>query len=167
MSNPYTDPIPAPEPYADGSYGQSTASASADLEADQHEAFADQQAWVMTLAQNAGTFGITGHDVQVATGWGDSSKSRAMSNLLRDGKLVRLTEKRDRGSVHVLPENVGDRPTEPYVSISEKHYERGHLVGHHEGFLVGLDRAFSLVDNADSIGDAMIALRRLIENSRA
>lgn len=152
--------------YADGTYGGS-AEASRDLERDQHATFTDQQAVVLALAYDAGTTGITGHDVQVATGWGDSSKSRAMSNLLRDGKLVRLAEKRDRGSVHVLPEHVGDRDTEPYVSISEKHYERGHIVGNHEGFLVGLDRAFTLVDNADSIGDALIALRRLIENTRA
>ncbi|QGJ95280.1 hypothetical protein QDA11_gp61 [Microbacterium phage Jayden] len=152
--------------YADGTYGAS-AEASRDLERDQHATFTDQQSAVLALAYDAGTAGITGHDVQQATGWGDSSKSRAMSNLLRDGKLVRLTEKRDRGSVHVLPEHVGDRDTEPYVSISEKHYARGYSEGSHDGIGIGLDRAFTLVDNADSIGDALIALRRLIESNRA
>lgn len=149
--------------YADGTYGGS-AEASRDLERDQHATFTDQQAVVLALAYTAGDWGITGHDVQEATGWGDSSKSRAMSNLLRDGKLVRLAEKRDRGSIHVLPEHVNDRATEPYVSIAEKHRAAGYSEGRYDGVSVGLDLAFSVVDNADTIGDALIALRRLIEN---
>ncbi|QNL30273.1 helix-turn-helix DNA binding domain protein [Microbacterium phage ClearAsMud] len=152
--------------YADGTYGGS-ADASRDLERDQHATFTDQQATVLALAYDAGATGITGHDVQVATGWGDSSKSRALSNLLRDGKLIRLTEKRDRGSVHVLPEHVGDRDTEPYVSVAEKHYARGYADASHDGIGIGLDRAFTVVDNSDSIGDALIALRRLIESHGA
>ncbi|QCW22618.1 hypothetical protein SEA_PIPERIS_60 [Microbacterium phage Piperis] len=148
--------------YADGTYGGS-ADASRDLERDQHAAFTDQQAAVLALAYDAGPTGITGHDVQVATGWGDSSKSRALSNLLRDGKLARLSEKRDRGSVHVLPEHVNGRDLEPYVSVAEKHYARGHADGVEDGTSLGLDRAFTIVDNSDSLGDALIALRRLIE----
>jgi len=167
MSNPYTDPIPSPAPYADGSFGHNAATASTDLENDQHDTFADQQDWVMTLARNAGAFGITGHDVQVATGWGDSSKSRALSNLLRDGKLTRLEEKRDRGHIHVLPDLVGYRTIEPYQSLSEKHYNRGHEEGHALGVTEGLEQAFVLVEDADSLGEAMIVLRRLIEARRA
>lgn len=147
--------------YADGSYGANS-EASRDLERDQHASFTDQQSVVLALAFDSGAHGITGHDVQAATGWGDSPKSRAMSNLLRDGKLVRLAEKRDRGSVHVLPEHVGDRPTEPYRSISQKHHADGYAEGLHDGISTGLDRAFTVVDSADSIGDALIALRRLI-----
>jgi len=166
MSNPYTDPIPSPAPYADGSFGHNAATASTDLENDQHQTFADQQDWVMTLAANAGAFGITGHDVQVATGWGDSSKSRALSNLLRDGKLARLEEKRDRGHIHVLPDLVGYRTIEPYQSLSEKHYNRGYNEGHNVGFTLGLETAFDNVDNSDSLGEALILLRRMIEESR-
>ena len=153
--------------YADGSFGHNSASASNDLEGDRHEAFADQQALVLSMAERAGAHGITGHDVQVETGWGDSSKSRALSNLLRDGKVIRLAEKRNRGHIHVLPEHVGDRPTEPYVSIAEKHYARGYADASHDGIGIGLDRAFTVVDNSDSIGDALIALRRLIESHGA
>ncbi|QGJ89472.1 helix-turn-helix DNA binding domain protein [Microbacterium phage Smarties] len=152
--------------YADGTYGGS-AEASRDLERDQHAAFTDQQAVVLALAFDAGATGITGHDVQEATGWGDSPKSRAMSNLLRDGKLARLREKRDRGSVHVLPEHVNGRPTEPYRSIAQKHHADGYAEGLHDGIGTGLDRAFTIVDNSDTIGDALIALRRLIEDRQA
>lgn len=148
--------------YADGTYGANS-TASRDLERDQHASFTDQQSVVLALAYDAGAYGITGHDVQAATGWGDSPKSRAMSNLLRDGKLVRLTEKRDRGSVHVLPEHVGGREVEPYRSISEKHYQRGNGDGLEEGWLMGVQDAFTAVEDSDSLGEALIALRRLID----
>ncbi|QGH76597.1 helix-turn-helix DNA binding domain protein [Microbacterium phage Jefe] len=166
MSNPYTDPIPAPAPYADGSYGHNSASASTELAADQSETFADQQALVMHLAERAGYAGITGHDVQVATGWGDSSKSRALSNLLRDRRLVRLREKRDRGHIHVVPELLQGRDIEPYQSLADKHYYRGHDDGLSLGHAQGLERAFEAVDNADSLGEALIALRQMITEAR-
>ena len=149
--------------YADGTYGANT-EASRDLERDQHATFTDQQSVVLALAFDAGARGITGHDIQAATGWGDSPKSRALSNLLRDGKLIRLTEKRDRGSVHVLPEYAGGREQEPYRSIAAKHRAEGYTEGRFDGIAVGLDLAFSTVDNADSLGDALIALRRLVES---
>lgn len=164
MSTPYDQPHV--HPYADSTFGHGSAPASVELEQDQHQAFADQQDWVLTLAQNAGAFGITGHDVQVATGWGDSSKSRALSNLLRDGKLARLAEKRDRGHVHVLPDLVGGRDIEPYQSLSEKHYTRGLNQGHVDGFTEGLEAAFTQVNNCDSLGEALILLRRMIDESR-
>lgn len=148
--------------YADGTYGANSET-SRDLERDQHAAFTDQQAAVLALAYDAAATGITGHDVQQATGWGDSSKSRALSNLLRDGKLVRLAEKRDRGFIHVLPEHVNGRDIEPYVSLAEKHYDRGLEHGMYAGVSEGLDRAFTVVDNSDSISDALITLRRLIQ----
>lgn len=148
--------------YSDGTYG-ANADASRDLERDQHATFTDQQAAVLALAYDAGERGITGHDVQVATGWGDSSKSRAMSNLLRDGKLLRLTEKRDRGSIHVLPEHLAGREQEPYQSIAEKHYLRGREDSANDGRLAGLRDAFRILDSSDSLGEALIDLRRVIE----
>lgn len=148
--------------YADGTYGGNSG-ASRDLERDQHAAFTDQQAAVLALAYDAGKRGITGHDVQEATGWGDSSKSRALSNLLRDGKLLRLAEKRDRGSIHVLPEHLAGREQEPYQSIAEKHYLRGREDSANDGRLAGLQQAFRILDSADSLGEALIDLRRVIE----
>jgi hypothetical protein len=151
--------------YGDGTYGANSGS-SRDFEHDQHESMSNQQAIVMALAEGAGSYGITGRDVQAQTGWGDSPKSRALSNLLRDGKLIRLAERRDRGSIHVVPDQVGDRPTEPYRSISDKHHTAGFEEGIREGVSIGLDRAFVLVDDADTLGEALIAIRRLIEESR-
>lgn len=95
--------------YGDGTYG-ANAEASRDLERDQHATFTDQQAAVMALAYDAGERGITGHDVQVATGWGDSSKSRALSNLLREAVPRSAPVGRERSAVHPnpVPEKVKD-----------------------------------------------------------
>lgn len=109
------------DPYADGTYGTNYTPASSSLERDKREEFSRQQSVVMELARNARYHGITGADVIEATGWNDSPKSRAMSNLLRDGALVRLRERRDRGHVHVTPEWVAERPTLPYISTEDKH----------------------------------------------
>ena len=147
--------------YADGTYGAS-APASFDLARDQHATFTDQQAAVLALAYDAARTGITGHDVQQATGWGDSSKSRAMSNLLRDGKLVRLSEKRNRGHIHVLPEHVNGRDIAPYQSIAGRHHAAGYEEGRNSGFAEGLSQAFSVVDDSDSLSEALITLRRMI-----
>ena len=111
--------------YADGTYGTPGVEASNDLAEDKHTEFSRQQLVVIGLASEAGGYGITGHDIQRITGWGDSPKSRSLSNLLRDGKLVRLVELRDRGHIHVLPQFVNDRPVHPYGSIADKHYQRG------------------------------------------
>uniref|UniRef100_A0AAU7J7S3 Uncharacterized protein n=2 Tax=unclassified bacterial viruses TaxID=12333 RepID=A0AAU7J7S3_9VIRU len=89
-----------------------------------------------------------------------------MSELLRDGKLLRLTEKRNNGSVHVLPEHLADREQEPYVSTAERHRNIGYNEGHNDGFSLGLETAFREVDGADSLGEALIVLRRMIEASK-
>lgn len=152
-------------PYGDGTYGTSGVDTSTDLATDKHVEQADQQSTVLALAAEAGWHGITGHDVQAATGWGDSPKSRAMSNLLRDGKLVRLIDRRDHGYVHVLPDWVLGRITEPYRSIAEKHRQAGYLDGERAGTILGLHNAFAAVDGADNIGDALITLRQMIEEA--
>lgn len=149
--------------YADGTYGAGAVDTSSSLEHDQHQTFTSQQAEVLALAAAAGPRGITGHDVQRATGWGDSPKSRAMSNLLQSGSLTRLTERRDNGYVHVLPQHVGDRETLPYRSLSEKHYLRGYTDGLDAGIASGLDGAFKAVEASDSLGEALIAIRRMID----
>lgn len=149
--------------YADGTHGGNS-EAPRDLERDQHATFTDQPATVLALAYDAKERGITGHDVRTATGWNHSSQSRTMSELLRDGKLLRLAEKRDRGWVHVLPECRNGRPVLPYRSNVSKHRSEGYAQGKVAGVNLGLALAFSTVDSADSIGDALIALRRLIES---
>jgi hypothetical protein len=139
--------IPA-RPYRDGTYGTSGPGTSDDLATDQHTTFSHQQEIVLGLASKAGAHGITGADVQRATGWGDSPKSRSMSNLLRDGRLIRLTERRDRGYVHVLPRFAEDRERVPYGSIISKHRLRAlrdalEVVlhsGHHQEAIDGIQR---------------------------
>lgn len=149
--------------YADGTYGVSSATASVELESDKHQLYADQQSIVLEIARDAGAYGTTGTDIRRITGWGDSPKSRAMSNLLRDGELVRLKERRDRGHIYVLPENANGRELEPYSSIVDKHYSRGFS----EGYLEGMKDVLQAVQAAGSLNAARETLIRLAKQARS
>jgi hypothetical protein len=108
------------DPYADGTYGTNYTPASTQLERDKHTEYRDQQDRVMALALRAGYQGITGGDVKEATGWETNAVSRSLSNLLRDGELVRLKETRGKAHIHVLPRWRALRELLPYESTTAK-----------------------------------------------
>ena len=138
------------EPYADGTYGTNNTPASTQYEHDQHHEFSRQQSVAFGLAQTAGPYGVTGGDVKDATGWETNAVSRSLSNLLRDGHLVRLKETRGKAHVHVLPRHVMGRDVQPYESTNTKNR------------LVVLRAARSLVAGARSYDEALLALDELI-----
>jgi hypothetical protein len=108
------------DPYADGTYGTNYTPASTELERDKHAELSHQQDVVLGLATNARYFGITGWDVKEATDWETNAVSRSLSNLLRDGRLVRLKARRGRAHIHVVPEWVAEREVLPYMSTNTK-----------------------------------------------
>jgi hypothetical protein len=55
--------------------------------------------------------GITVKEVRDITGWHHGQASSALSVLHKEGKIARLTARRDRCAVYVLPEYVGGRET--------------------------------------------------------
>ena len=138
------------DPYGDGTYGTNNTPASTELEHDQHEEFSRQQSVVMAMAMVAGYYGITGADVKEVTGWDSNVKSRSLSNILRDGQLVRLKERRDRAHVHVLPKWVMLRDVLPYESTNTKHR------------LAALREARNLVAGSLSYDAALMAIDELI-----
>jgi hypothetical protein len=75
-----------------------------------------RQRYVLIMAARAGEKGITVaelRDVNLHHG----RVSGALSVLHRTGRLMRLTEIRDKCKVYVLPQYVGDRATEPHGVI--------------------------------------------------
>ena len=70
------------------------------------------QARVLRMATLAGSHGITVMDVKNATGEHHGNASSALSNLHKDKRLARLSERRDRCKVYVLPDYVFGRETE-------------------------------------------------------
>ena len=59
----------------------------------------------------AGSDGMTWRDLSEQTGWHHGTASGALSVLHKEGTIVRLTERRDRCQVYVLPEWVQGRET--------------------------------------------------------
>jgi hypothetical protein len=108
------------DPYADGTYGTNYTPASTELERDKHAEFSRQQTVVLGLAAGSRGGGITGADVKQYFQWETNAVSRTLSNLLRDGQLVRLKERRGRAHVHVLPQWRDGREVLPYVSTASK-----------------------------------------------
>jgi hypothetical protein len=138
------------DPYADGTYGTNYTPASAELEHDTHEEIMRQHAIVWELARKSGTYGITGADVQLATGWETNACSRCLSNLLRDGGLVRLSERRRRAHIHVLPAYADHRELLPYKSSASKQR------------VAALREAHDIVAGSGSYYEALTALDELI-----
>lgn len=58
--------------------------------------------------------GITVSELRQETGWHHGQASAALSNLHKAGLVARLTTRRSRCFVYVLPSEVGARDVEPY-----------------------------------------------------
>lgn len=101
-------------PYAgtEGFAGSETSKQAA-LDAVIHGTASKRQRYILILAGRAKERGITVaelRDVSLHHG----RVSGALSVLHKVGKLARLTEVRGKCKVYVLPEFVGERPTEPH-----------------------------------------------------
>lgn len=108
------------------------------------------QAWVLRSAANLGEQGVTIVDLR---SWFDDmhhgTLSSALTNLHRAGRLARLTEKRDRCHIYVLPEYAAGRATEPPTVAAPRvdpaaveqtmreEYDRGWQEGHDRGWQEG------------------------------
>jgi len=71
----------------------------------------------ITLAalSGAGPGGLTWKELARVAEWHHGQASGVLTILHMAGRITRLTEKRDRCRVYVLPEYVNDRDTEPYA----------------------------------------------------
>lgn len=72
-----------------------------------------QQETLASLAQ-AGDLGLTYKELGEIHGWHHGQSSGALSVLHKTGHINRLTEKRNRCKVYVLPQHANDRTIEPY-----------------------------------------------------
>ena len=71
-----------------------------------------------SAASEAGPFGITYPDLCEKYGWNHGQASGVLSTMHKAGRLSRLTTKRNKCKVYVLPDQVRDRETEPYGHVS-------------------------------------------------
>lgn len=106
------------DPYHDGgTRGSSGGGASADAaRADLVSGLTNAaQKYVVIMAQQAGTRGITVAELREKTGGLHHGRvSSATTKMHIAGKLVRLAERRGNSHVYVAPEFVDDRDVRPY-----------------------------------------------------
>ena len=87
------------------------------------------------LMQRRG-MGITVKELREMTGWHHGQASSVLSTLHKGGQITRLTERRNRCQVYVLPSYVGDRQEAPHgrqkmvdTSVLWEAYRAGYLAG--------------------------------------
>lgn len=97
-------------PYA-GTSGWSGSETSKEraLSEDSQGITAQRQRKVMTELQFAGEFGLTWKELANSFGWHHGQASGVLSVLHKEGFISRLTERRDRCAVYVLPNLVKNR----------------------------------------------------------
>lgn len=103
-------------------YAGSETSKQAAVDAVIHGTASKRQRYVLILAGRAKERGITVAELRDAS-LHHGRVSGALSVLHKVGKLVRLTEVRDRCKVYVLPEYAGDRPVEPHGVVHKANKE--------------------------------------------
>lgn len=74
----------------------------------------ERDRFTLEAAKEAGADGITWGELADRHGLHHGEASAALSRLHRVGMLARLTAKRGRSQIYVLPEHVAGRPTSPY-----------------------------------------------------
>jgi hypothetical protein len=85
----------------------------------------DKQQTVKNVLRTRGSHGITWKELADKTGWHHGTASGALSVLHKDGKIARLTMKRDKCRVYVLPEHVYGRETDAQGRKPKRTYEQG------------------------------------------
>lgn len=102
-------------PYA-GTSGWSGSDTSMDraIEADTSGKTAKRQAEVIRALESSGSTGLTWIELQQIVPLHHGTLSGSLSVLHKEGVIARLTERRSRCKVYVMPEYVNDRMTEPH-----------------------------------------------------
>lgn len=126
------------------------------------------QEWVLRAITGQGAIGATVAELRMGTFAHHGQVSSALTNLHRAGRLARLVERRGRCHVYVLPEHVGDRPTQPPYSraapdptgeqarLNELARQEGHDLGWAEGQERGRrEVSVAIVQHIDAMRSAL------------
>lgn len=79
-----------------------------------------RQGVVLSLIRQSRNVGMTWREVSEVTGWHHGQASGVLSVLHKTGHLVRLTDRRDRCALYVMPEWVQGRDTSPHGGNKRK-----------------------------------------------
>lgn len=111
--------LPYGNPPTQGWSGSQTSKERAEADAASGTAHARQQ-FVLNALGSQRTYGVTVKELREATGWHHGVASSVLSVLHKDGEILRLTERRDRCAVYVLPVYRWNRETSPHNANKPK-----------------------------------------------
>lgn len=142
-----TLPYPDPDGTMTGGWSGSEASHDRAVAEATDGTLAKRQRQVLAFVAGSGTLGVTWKFVAYSLNLHHGQASGALSNLHKAGLIDRLTERRERCSVYVMPEFTDGRPTAPYgrrkpAEQAEVGYDEGDLTRAYErGRKEGLEAA--------------------------
>lgn len=84
-----------------------------------------QKATLEAVELSAG-HGVTSAEMEDMLGVGHGQASSALSHLHRAGHIRRITERRNKQEIYVLPEHVGERKESPYNPRPERKHPKFH-----------------------------------------
>lgn len=119
-------------------------------EADTDDTTNRRQQITLDLLGDAGTKGLTWGELSDIRGYHHGQASGVLSNLHKAGKIARLTERRGRSFVYVLPEYVNGRDTQPQGRTQQATYTRADLAA---AWAVGYDAGWQDSDEDTNLGN--------------
>lgn len=113
-------------------------------DADESGTTGKRQRRVLAVLEIPQEYGITVTELRGITGWHHGTASGTLSVLHKAGRIARLTDKRERCHVYVLPEYVDGRETQSHgrqgtVTISKEEYRQ--LLRDQEAWHIVRDRS--------------------------
>jgi len=108
-----------PQHPTQGWAGSATSRERAEREADDGTA-SYRQRHVLTLLASLGPHGLTWSELAILTGWHHGQASGVLSVLHQDGRIARLTVRRDRSLVYVDLDAVDGRATSPHSKARDR-----------------------------------------------
>ena len=158
-------------PYA-GTSGWSGSGTSHERAArdDMSGATSERQQRVLSFLETRGSRGATWKELSDAHGWHHGKASGALSVLHKTGHINRLSERRDRCKVYVLPQHVNGRDIEPHGGSIQKGSSKQQeacmlserqadvLIGGHDTLIHSVQRAIT----DEEIDDSRMQAERVI-----
>lgn len=85
-----------------------------------------RQRATLEAVELSAAYGVTALEMEQLLGVGHGQASSALSHLHRAGHIRRITERRNKQEVYVLPEHVGERKESPYNPRVERKHPKFH-----------------------------------------
>jgi hypothetical protein len=143
--------LPYPEPDGTRTQGHSGSTTSQERAVRERDTgtVSKRQKETLRYARLGGTFGLTVKELRDMTGWHHGQASSILSALHKSGALTRLTQRRDRCQVYVLPRYRMEREEAPRREKVTYPFEEGGVIVIGPGAFMDKDRTVVNIDGVN------------------